>query len=368
MTSSELAQFAIDSKAESERFNKLTPQERECELTQQIDSYQREVLRDDPVSIPYNYWFGKDGCLYTNPSREPIYNAENQFDQRERGGLPLEGFRRVTKRLAHSPNNIVLWYSPKGLAAFDNDPENPYGKINDGNGYTDGQFYIQYYDSFQKKINAVAVKATNENILKQFMPDVFAMAERKGNEKGRISTLLENPVTFFGSVDEFLDRSWADGEIYRDKFGVSHNLSDVLQGVRNALSGIKSSSVELSPEIRAMLQQEKVTPEMIRQAYLTTIYYYMKGRGDDTMMLSGGCGGNTISLQNLEQMLGIQNLQPYEIMGVHSSLYRLLQENKLYYDDYECPHCHETLSGERIGQQASWRKACEKCSGAIRCA
>ncbi|QQG44366.1 MAG: hypothetical protein HYW86_00385 [Candidatus Roizmanbacteria bacterium] len=38
-----------------------------------------------------------------------------------------------------------------------------------------------------------------------------------------------------------------------------------------------------------------------------------------------------------------------------------------HYEDYECPHCHETLSGEKKNDPSSWRKTCDHCGEDVRC-
>lgn len=38
-----------------------------------------------------------------------------------------------------------------------------------------------------------------------------------------------------------------------------------------------------------------------------------------------------------------------------------------HYDDYNCPHCNKTLSGERKDDRSSWRRACDHCGGKLGC-
>lgn len=38
-----------------------------------------------------------------------------------------------------------------------------------------------------------------------------------------------------------------------------------------------------------------------------------------------------------------------------------------HYEDYQCPHCNKTLSGEKKGDRESWRKECDYCHGKVGC-
>ncbi len=309
---------------EWKRLQQLTPVEREEELTQQIASYTKEVLDDSPVSTPYSYWFGHDGCLYTNPSLREIYNIERQFNPQERGGTPLQGFRKVTARLAHYPNQVTLWYSPAGHASFDSDPQNPYSKID----YHDGQLYFQYYDQFQKKVNAVAIKVTNEKSIRQFMPGVFTLADRKPDQKDRIRTLMTNPHTFMSSVDDFFARPWENGEIYRDKHNAPHYLCDVFTRLKEVLSGTQKAHVHLDPTVRAALQNNQMSEHTIQQVYITIIRSYMKEKGYNEMSLSGCSGGSRVELSTLEQILKMPKLEVKDLVTLYSSTVRKLTQSK----------------------------------------
>lgn len=323
-----LSQFGVTYE-EWKRLQYLTPQEREVELGQQIASYTKEVLDDSPVSTPYSYWFGTDGRLYTNPSLKEIYNVERQFDHQERAGTPLEGFRKVTTRLAHYPNQLTVWYSPAGPASFDSNPNSPYSQID----YHDGQLYFQYYDPFQKKVNAVAVKVTNEHIVRQFMPDTFTIADRKTDEKDRIRTIMTNPHTFFCTVDDFFAHQWENGEVYWDKRNQPHYLYDVLAQLREVLSGTRKAHAHLDPTVRAALQSNQLSEGVIRQAYISTIRSYMKEKGYREMSLSGCSGGSRVELSTLEQILSMPKLEVKDLVTLYSSTLRKLTQSKTF--DYK---------------------------------
>ena len=167
LTLNPLASFGINL-TEADRLRYLTPEDRFSEVYQGLMGYKKEVLEDSAVSIPYSYWFGHDGRLYTHPDyHDKLRLAENQIDIRERGGLPLEGFRVLTRMLRENPNEVILWYSPPGDVSFDKDPNNPYTEVSP---YKNGQLYLQYFDTLEERVGNFAITVSNENIVSDLMP------------------------------------------------------------------------------------------------------------------------------------------------------------------------------------------------------
>lgn len=352
--------------AESQRLQKLMPQERERELAQQIASYTKEVLEDTPVSTPYSYWFGPDNQLYSNSSFKEIYKIERQFDPQERGGKPLTGFYKLTECLRRNPNKIIFWYSPPGPASYDENLKNPYSKIN----YTDGQLYVQYFDTTAGKINAVAVKTTNEDAIHQFMPEAFRLVDfTKYTPEERINYFLTNPHISNYTIDSFLNQDWENSTIYTDKARKDHSVGDVMLQIRDSLLGI-GPKFTLSGDIVRSLAEEAITEDTILHAYISTIKKYMIEKGVETMSLSGSCGGGTVDLEGLNGLLSTPSLPvPQDIISLYSSTYRALTQvgSSEHYDDYQCPHCGETLSGEKKNDPSSWRKNCDNCHKELNC-
>lgn len=348
---------------ENFRLQQLAPEEREQELTQQLESYTREVLEDNPVSTPYKYWFDNNDRLFSNPSLKEIYNVEKQFDSQERGGKPLEGFRTVEKKLLQNPGRMVLWYSPPGPAAYDDNPSNPYSKID----YKTGQLYLQYFDG--NRINAVALKVSNEDVIKQFMPDVFHLASfQEYNNEEKTNCFLLTPIVGV-SIDDFLNHDWEDGKIYTDKSGDTHYLSDVLLQVRKTFSGIEKSSFKLPESIRENLHQGEITQQMIKAAYAQVIFNNMGDRSNISLM--GSCGGSKVDRGDIMALLGASDLPSVnEMVSLYSSAERILNQDtviKTHYDDYACPGCGKSLSGENKNDKGSWRKECEHCHAKLGC-
>lgn len=330
-----LKQFGI-TLAENRRLQTLGIAERERELTQQLASYTKEVLEDSPVSTPYSFWFGDDNHLYTHPSQEAVYKVENQIDPQERGGKFLAGFNKLTNQLRQNPDRLIFWYSPPGPASFDQDPDNRYSDIK----YNYGQLYIQYFDRKAGKVNAVAVKVTNENAVSQFMPETFQAAGTTTMET-RVNYFLTNPQLSNYTIDSFLDQDWDDQTMYRDKEGAPHSLSNIRLQIRNALLGVKPQ-FSLSTEIKYALKGD-VTEKMILDAYLMAIKKHMHVTGQTEMSLSGSCGGAKVEAEGIEAQLGISNLpQVKDVLSLYSSTNRLLNnDGKDYLNDPNLCRCSQ---------------------------
>jgi hypothetical protein len=336
-----LKQFGVTLQ-ENKRLSLLTPKERYRELRQNLEAYTNEILEDRPVSLLYHYWPDRQGKLFTDPSLKPIFALDLQFDPDERGGLPGLGFSCTSKLLLANPDKVVLWYSPKGSAAFDNSPQNPYSQIN----YDYGQLYIQYFDG--GKINAVAVKVTNEDMLERFSPQIY-QANNNHDLKQKISDCLLQPVPLPESIDDFLSKDWLEGDIYQDKKGKKYSLSEVIGEIRMAFAGLKKPRVETYDKTIAEMAAHEATERNVLRAYLLTIQRYQQINGLNQISLSGSCGGSTVSSSEIEELLGIKalfNKNPFQqIVSIHNSSYRLLTQSnnndqeKWEYHDGHCRVC-----------------------------
>ncbi len=318
-----LKQFGI-SLQENKRLSLLTPQERYKEFRQNLEAYANEVLEDQPVSNLYHYWPNHQGKLFTDPSLKSIFNLDTQFDPNERDDLPRIGFSHVAQLALASPDNVVLWYSPKGPASFDQDPQNPYSQII----YDYGQLYIQYFDG--EKINAVAIKITNEEALRQFSSKIYE-ANNNSDLRKRISNCLLNPIRLSESIDDFLARDWVECDVYRDKKkGGKHFLSEVIKEIKTTFAGLKRTKIKIPDETMADIVAHEITEKSIFDAYLQTIHHHQQKYGLSHIGLSGSCGGSTVTTSEIENLLGIRQLFNDNFfknsMIIHSSSYRLLTQ------------------------------------------
>jgi len=341
--SADLKKFGINS-GESHRLERLTPEQRQQELAQNLEAYTNEVLADNPVSILYHYWPGQNKKFYTNPSLKPIYDADTQFDTNERFGLPKQGFQHLKKLLIENPDKVILWYSPAGPASFDNNPDNPYSEIT----YDDGQFYIQYYDG--TKINALAIKISDESVIKQFSQSLEEIVKKTHiDQKSKISQLLITPVNTSINIDDFLNKPYENQLVYKDKKGAEHGLFEIINEVRNAFAEESQQNLKIDKTTLTMANYE-ITEDNIRKIYFKVIYNYLKSTNQTETTLAGSCGGTTAEISEIEKLLGIKTLTGQnpikDIIGLYSSEKRLL-ENKN--NVFECPNCHTKINTELHG-------------------
>ncbi len=342
--------FTLD---EHRRLNLLNSFARQQELRQGLEAYANEVLADRPVSILYHYWFDEKNNLYTNPTLEKIYEAGSQIDPRERDSLPVIGFKRMAQLLKGSQTNeVVLWYSPPGPATFTDDPQNPYSQIDN---YNYGQLYLQYFDGI--KVNALAIKITNEPVLGQFS-QLLSEGLRIPQEKARVANFLIHPVATGEKIFDFLAKDWLDVEIYQDKMDQKHFLPQVIEEVRRVLSGRKDSIVDVDKIISNIYQEQKITPEFLGNIYLSTIRQYLGLIGQNQIRLSGSCGGSSVKF-GVEDIFNIKDFitrDPLaELANIYSSFYRATSQGgqKWAYHEGTCREC---------GKDSSQVGPCQICS------
>ena len=333
---STLKQFGITTR-EQERLQVLSPYEAQQELSQNLEAYTNEVLADKPVSIPYRYWFDTDDHVYSSPSLKPIYRVDQQFDPQERGGLPGQGFEKVSNLLVHNPGKLVFWYSPQGPASFDKNPQNPFSQIT----YDYGQLYIQYFN--KDKVNAVAVKVGNEEVLETLVPELSTLRSgyAEGNERERITSFLLNPVLSDGTIDDFLDRNFENALVYEDKEGKKYGIDDVLAEIRDAFANVKKPKPMSLDKTVAALTKQEVTKEFVLKVYISAINAYMQKTGRQTMQLSGSCGGGKVTSGMIEGILQTGTIPSItEMLSIYSPQFRTAtQEKKWEYHDGTCCIC-----------------------------
>jgi len=355
-----LRQFGVTT-AESARLNTLSSEQGKQELRQQLEAYTNEVLENQPVSLPYSYWFGKDQALYTDQSCQDLYQATSQFDPKERGGKYLIGFDQLTKDLRRNPGKVVLWYSPIGPASFDNDPDNPYTQIN----YDYGQLYVNFYDG--KKVNALAVKIGNEEVVKLFFPESYFFTGQ-ADPQSIVSQFATRPFLTGLDIDDFLSHCPNNDFVYRGNHNEKYYLQDILLKIRDAFAGRKKTPVNTFDRTIDELYQYQITEERLLRAYLQAIYAYQQKTHQPSMSLSGSCGGSQVDQKDIESILTSGSPVIKKVTSLHSSTIRYLtQKDPTHYSDYECPHCHSKLSGEKKGDTQSWKTECPHCKGKLGC-
>ena len=352
--------------SEADRMRLLSPEDRRSEVYQGLMGYKKEVLEDSAVSIPYSYWFGPDGRLYTHSEhRDELRLAENQIDIRERGGLPLEGFRLLSQALLSNPENVILMYSPPGPASFDKEPDSPYSVIP----YENGQLYVQYFDTSADKIQSFAITVSNESIIQVLMPNIYTSAQKEENYQKYIELFLTNPVVTDIGMDEFLRGDWVENlsdVVYKHHDGRVSTVFDVLADIREALSGKGEKRDDYAEDLAKEIAFSKPTQEGVFKMYLRFIHGSTQG---SQIQLAGSCGGRVVERDSIKSLLGITN----SFTNIYSSEYRLItnpleiKDTSTHYKDYECPECGKTYPGESMTNKAGWRKQCFACGYIFNC-
>ncbi len=360
---------------EAERLAKLDVTERRRELSKNLEGFKGEVLDDIPVSHLYHYYYDSSGSVYNHPDRRPVHEFETQFDPRERDGLPVIGFKKAADLMRRNPHNVALWYSPPGRATLDEDPQNPYSDVT----FIYGQLYVMTFDG--EKISGVAVKVDREgeDAVRQFMPDSFYKADELESDYGRIQHFLQNPVLLAGNINELTEYDWIDGIVYKGKAGGNmkrqFTVHKMLSDINNRLVNGPEEEVEIHEYIRDLSPSQLTDKRVIAQVYLTMILDHPSMQADGKMSLQGACGGSTMTQSQIEALLSGNQFEPlssaYRLLTQSDYLEQLLKkahaESLTRYPDYECPGCHETLSGESKEDTSSWRKECEHCGHQLNC-
>lgn len=361
---------------EADRLAQLDVEQRRAELSKNLEGFKGEVLDDVPVSHRYHYYYDAEGNVYNHPDRHAIHRFENQFDPRERDGLPALGFKKATQLMRQNPHNTVLWYSPPGEASQDKSPHNPYAEVT----FIYGQLYVMSFDG--EKITGVAVKVDREGeaAIDQFMPQTFYEADKNAqSDYERIEYFLQNPTLLRCGVSEIGDYEWKNERVYGGK-GEGRATQNFT--VRQMLDDIKTRFTHdtYTPEINAFVQSlssaQLEDRDEIARLYLQMILNHSKMKDTGKISLQGACGGSTVTRSDIESLLGMSAFEPLSSSsrlitqsGSLDGALRLIPNsvNQTHYEDYNCPGCKKTLSGESKTDRQSWRKKCEHCGHALQC-
>ncbi len=334
--------YGFDHQAEANRFRHLSPQERVQELTQQKESQVNHLLEDKAVSILYHSWLSDNGDLFTSSARRDIHNMKYQIDPAERNGLYYNGLLKAAHIAKIHPNQLVALYSPTGIKLFTDTPQD---NIDEGRlgffrePYTIGQLYLLYFDG--EKINNVAVSiSNNDNPWFDELSPQFREINMIHDEETRISTHLLSPV-LLNDIDDFLEKDWHyKGPIFKNVHGKAYFLDEVIRDMRETFSEKIRPIIKTYDKTVQAMENEIVTSKMISQAYLTTIYRFMKDRNLSYTRFGGGCPGTGAKINDLAELLGWENIVSVEeAVSSFSSAYRDLTQHKEKKWEYHLGHC-----------------------------
>lgn len=347
---------------EAVRLKQLDVDHMREEFARNLEGFKGEVLDDIPVSHKYHYYFDGQGNVFSHSDRLPIHRFENQFDPRERDGMPEQGFRKATQLLRGNPDTTVLWYSPPGAATLDADPSNPYANVT----FIYGQLYVMNYDG--EKINGVAVKVDRdgEAAIKQLMPDVFHEAERSSTDYDRLSWFLQNPAMLAGDIGAITHHAWSDGVIYSGKENSvarkNFTVSQLMIDLRQRFDGAPNPQNEFDELVNNLRPEQLTDRAELAKVYLRLIMNHSTMQQDGKISLKGACGGSTVTSSDIEALLGRTQIEPL------TSSYRFLTQSDwagalmkglpsatTESQHFTCPNCNHQADGP-VGNQ------CPSCS------
>jgi hypothetical protein len=354
-----LKQFSLNPSAESLRLSHLNLEERKSVLQQNLEAYTDEVIENNPVSILYHYWTNKEKEIFTDSSLKPIFNLRLQFDQRERGNLPIKGIYRAVDLAISNPNQIVCLYSPWGIASFDQDQDNPYSQIT----YLYGQLYLMYFDGVKIKALAIKISETGKKWLETIMPRLWQQTRFLETEQEIIAAFIQTPI-LLEAVDLFLNQTRENNFLVYEKEGRQYYLDEILTEARDRFRGKRKEAAKSYDSSLGFLEKHELTERAILNAYQSLIYDYLLTTGESQIRLSGSCGGGLTSLTDLEDFLGIENSlldnSLIKLVSIFSSQSRLITQTEKYtFHKGKCRVCGEQTE---VGP-CSICKRCEKNIG-----
>lgn len=312
-------------------------------FSRQIESYALHVIEDRPVSNAYSYFVDNEK-IYIDENRETSLFVDPQ----ERGGLALSGTKDAIKKAILNPGQIIFWYSPPGLVAFESGTK--YDKVKP---YPNGQLYLLVGKN-DRQVDAMAISVWRDQerkVLLTFLGEKNVSYGGFDDEITKIKYFLTNPIKTDWNIDNFL--AYLEGISYLDNFSVYKNvhneeymLSDILYDLRQGwLKKIK-------PKIKIDYQQlfNMVQRGDLRGAYtdqLQNPIYLSLYSKNGKIPLGGGCGGNDVDTNEFDSLKGIKELNPLSTNYRLStpSIQDILKKNNDSSDEYgslkfDCPVCN----------------------------
>lgn len=368
--SENLKLHGFDGAKEASRLRNVQKESREtalAELRNNLTSLTHEVLKDDPVSPPYELYFGKQYPdyfkVYSDRKRTEQFAMDKQFDPGERGDVPRQAFLESTKQAKLHPGSMVLSLSLAGKAGFDNDPQNVFNKID----YNTIQFYHMFYDINQDKIFASAITASNEDLTTRMLQEfglkpppagyidpIFEDLRRTGRLNSHLSEAdiqreskvlyyLRKPVVTGMDIHQYLahiDAQYGDELLYKNKSKTEHTVAQVAHDLNRKMSAAYEGmfhSEEIVERVMDELQSQygdTWTKDIVDRAYFLTMKYFAMAHNVGKLELAGSCGGNTITVDQLDGLLGglgsrASLLSSSAVLNPFTSSGRLLQQDVL---------------------------------------
>ena len=325
---------------EANFLNRLPPESKLNYLKSQLDTYELHVVRNHVVSLPYYYWMGEKGEVFSDQQKK----IKLEVDEKERDGFSKMGTEKAINLVLENPNQLVFWYSPSGPASFKNPPDPEYAKP-----YNIGQFYIMWRQEDKIKNIAISINNQGESWLKEvFGKDYWEEAETLGQIE-RIKYFLSSPqATDFVNIDDFLNYSWSNQDLMVFK---NFSLNDGLKEIRNSLIGKLRSTVNNELIAARLVSQggSHISQEKLLSAYQSVIYQIMDKEGLTKLKLGGGCGGSEVRKNGLIKTLFdyFPVLKLESLPNLSSEFRKLLNNEEI---ELHCPACCWQGQGDPCGE------------------
>ncbi|MDH7476249.1 MAG: hypothetical protein QHH09_02130 [Microgenomates group bacterium] len=365
----EFLKFGFRSAEEAAQLAGLSIGERERLFRRSLSSFASEMLSKWVISAPYFYRIKNQRLFVDSDEKEEL--AVDLFDEREREGVARTSFLAIENFLVNHPGRVVLWCSPKGKGAFEGGNENEFTEVD----YPFNQLII--YVNLGKKVVGLPIAFTNEEFLKLIFGNGYREIK---NEREKIYYFLSSPLLTNLSMEDFLDYlDSLPNILVHDNGERVFYLQDLWREINYALqtgqtTWLESYDKTIENLARQLALEENLIAEAVRRGYLSLVYYHQLSTGQKITDLSAGCGGGTVSQQEIEESLGVFYNHWRSVITADSSLYRLLsgkffqkKEETDRYEDYECPSCHQKIQGEKKDSPATWKARCPYCGYSFTC-
>lgn len=341
-----------------------------------------DSLRDDIISYLGEYRFrlpSYDYSFFYSRGRDGLFALRDKYDgdsmkdkavraikRNEKNNRPtnreeaeLKGLQSLEQQINEANHeNMVLWISPPGPK------EEGYGNY--------GFVYIGTINERsegEKEVKMTAIRIENPNI-KQFNSYLSFIIDSKKLFQKDTEFLASPFVLNYSSefaIKTLLEmfRMEKDPEIH-ERFSASiQSLTPVIDELIDSIQneslpetqrGILNTLENLASKLYKARVGDRIFYTTIDRIESMGVAHAIRNYNFKPETVAGSCGASGRSNDILSNNI---------FNSGQSTLKDVL--NNDHYDDYECPHCHKTLSGESKTNKTSWRSKCDHCGGNIHC-
>ena len=330
-------------------------------LRKNLETTINHLYEDSVISFASHYQLNTKGEIVTYPDYVPLH-----LDPEERGDLYREGLTSAINDSITHPYKVITYYSPPGPLVFDNAPENKYKDIDP---YKIGQLYLMYSDGVKVNNVAIGISEEGEDWVQKLMPDQYNKAKKQSDEINQIKYFITHHKLHDEDIETFITDQYSklNRPIYLNKDGIHFDLHKTMLLMRQSFTNTLPHS-EIVDTIMNEVDIEKITPKDISGIYNQAMILYMKKNELTTLSLGGSCGGKEVSLNQLYELDVDALTTNYRLITQGNIIPESNNRMKDRYDDYDCPSCGSSITGELVGKPETWKNACPHCHSALHCA